>query len=112
MNIVQLPLKERLERIDDAYAGHPEYDRKLIQNLGAMPLTEYFRDLDAEREDLLELLRAYRNPNEPHTYAQAAVCVDKLRSTNKAAGNEAVRLLVAPLVDYCERKYPDGEIVA
>ena len=94
MDVIKLPLAERIQRLKEYEPAHPEYITRSIQAMGRTPLTTYFAALPYELKWLEDLIGSI-----DCTYQQAALRVQRLRKDDPAKANRAVQLLIVPLID-------------
>lgn len=113
MNIQRLPLAERLQRMEDGYPAHPEYNASAIQTMAHTPISVYLHDYELARARLMELLKPWGAADDM-TYQEAAAFVRDLQHTpyvGAAIAAEVADHLAAPLLRcYQERKDDYGRI--
>lgn len=106
MNIQRLPLAERLQRMEDGYPAHPEYNASAIRTMAHTPISVYLHDYELARARLVELLKP-RGAADDMTYQEAAAFVRDLQCMGAAVAAEVADLLAAPLLHCVERRKDD-----
>lgn len=112
MSIQRLPLAERLQRIENGYPAHLEYNACAIQAMAHTPIVTYLHDFELERVRLMELLKPW-GATDQMSYQETAAFVRDLRRALGGAqiAAEVAEHLAAPLLHcYRERKGAYGPI--
>ena len=106
MKLNRIPLKERLERINEGYAGDEKYDISLITRLANIPITDYLEAFPFERRELLYML-GIEEEIAPHmTYREVAKQVETLYESEEdmSKAESALNILALPFNRYCEER--------
>lgn len=113
MNIQKLPLTERLQRIEDGYPAHLEYNASAIQTMAHTPISVYLHDYELARARLMEILKPW-GATDNMSYQEIAAFIRDLQHTPQvgaAIAAEVADHLAAPLLHcFSEREADYGAI--
>lgn len=96
MKIETMPLRDRLDRLNNGEAAHPEYDGAVIRRMARMPIARYIGDSNA-----FSYLQSLIEIGEAITYQEAAKAVSNAPYSPENVG-QIVNLLAAPAVQIQE----------
>lgn len=119
MQFQKLPLSERLQRLKNGQAAHPEYTACIIRRWADTPIVDYFavegeEKAEKERATLRSILDISEQEEEGMTYRDMAVCINRMRNQpgqNHRASDEAAILLATPMIG-CYKKIQEAKNAA
>ena len=96
MEVMRVPLSERIGMAQSGRTAQPEYLPSLIRQWGKTSIRAYFGGCTAELERFCELMRLA--PEEDLTYQDMALMLFDLLYRDNSRGAEATQLLAAPVM--------------